>query len=146
MDMINGLRSTASFSQTLLRECDNRAYVTAGNAMNLSIDPRFSRRSWGNSAAQPRSDAAVTVRHKARIDLTTIRRKVVSPISAFRQEGLRVKGNHGFSFSDGLRPAQTQTARSGQRCDAVPHSKIELYGSLKSPACSCVSIPLPASS
>src|SRR5213592_3540117 len=67
------------------------------------------------------------------IGLTTIRRKVVSPISAFRQEGLRVKGNHGFSFSDGLRPAQTQTARSGQRCDAVPHSKIELYGSLKTP-------------
>src|SRR5438477_294148 len=37
------------------------------------------------------------------IGLTTIRRKVVSPISAFRQERLRVKGNHGFSFSDGLR-------------------------------------------
>src|SRR2546430_760854 len=38
MDMINGLRSTASFTQTLLRECDNRAYVAAGNAVNLSID------------------------------------------------------------------------------------------------------------
>src|SRR5437867_3457606 len=46
MDMINGLRSTASFSQALLRECDNRAYVAAGNAVNLSIDPRFSRRRW----------------------------------------------------------------------------------------------------
>src|SRR5437763_11482858 len=48
MDMINGLRSTASFSQTLLSECDNRAYVAAGNAVNLSIDPRFSRRRWGD--------------------------------------------------------------------------------------------------
>src|SRR2546425_5672243 len=31
--------------------------------------------------------------------LTTIRRKVVSPISALSREGLRVRGNHGFSFN-----------------------------------------------
>src|SRR5206468_7837842 len=53
--VVNGLRSTASFSQPLLRECDNRPYVTAGNAVNLAIDDGFGwrrRRYFGGATKQ----------------------------------------------------------------------------------------------
>jgi hypothetical protein len=35
------VRSTASFSQALLRKRDNRPYVTVGNIVNLAINDRF---------------------------------------------------------------------------------------------------------
>jgi hypothetical protein len=44
-----------------------------------------------------------------------IRRKFVSPISAFLREGCRIKGKHAFFFTDRFSAGQAETARLARK-------------------------------
>jgi hypothetical protein len=56
---------------------------------------------------------------RSRFDLTTIRRKFVSPISAFTQEGTPIKRKHEFFIIRAGRSEQAKIARSNPAVDAL---------------------------
>src|SRR5439155_19494320 len=61
----------------------------------------------------------VMIWHDALVHLTTIRRKFVSPISAFTQEGVPIKRKHEFFIIRAGRSEQAEIAGSNPAVDAV---------------------------